>query len=304
MSDFTILDHVADAADEPEEAVEDDATSGETTETDTAQVAEGAEGDSPEAPPTSESEGDAPEGEAPDESQNQAEPEKKGVQKRIDELVREREDARREAEYWRNKVNTTARETQPDTSREGKTPTGHQETKPPQESEFNTYEEYQEARVRWITEEAIRKERESMRREYEEEIRRNEAAARIEEGRKTYPDFDSVAMTVPFTDTVSDIIIGSKQMAHIAYYLGKHPEIVRHINSLSPLDAAREIGIIEARLESVANPGGSNAQPGKKPIKTAEPVKPITPSAGSEKKLEDMSMEEYERYRLAQMRKR
>lgn len=67
---------------------------------------------------------------------------KKGVQKRIDELVREREDQRREAEYWKNLA--LVKEKEPEKKEVVRTSDAE-----PKLAEFESYDDYVRALAKW-----------------------------------------------------------------------------------------------------------------------------------------------------------
>jgi hypothetical protein len=53
---------------------------------------------------------------------------------------------------------------------------------------------------------------------------------------------------IPTTPHVEELIIGSTDAARLTYHLCKNPALVRELNALSPIDAARRVGQIEASL--------------------------------------------------------
>lgn len=95
----------------------------------------------------------------------------------------------------------------------------------------------------------------------------------------------------PFTAAIMEAENGED----IAYYLGTHPEEARRIVSLHPLSQAREIGKLEAKLLS---------EPQKPQLPSSAPV-PIKPVGGSSspatKRLMDMSQDEFDKKRKAQI---
>jgi len=83
-----------------------------------------------------------------------------------------------------------------------------------------------------------------------EDIRTQEINAEFDRGRKDYKDFDKVAKNpdVPYSDTSRDIVLNLKDARHIEYYFGTHFEEADRIAKLSPIEAAIEIGKIQAKL--------------------------------------------------------
>lgn len=73
---------------------------------------------------------------------------------------------------------------------------------------------------------------------------------REEEARNKYDDFEQVAYNpkIPITDTMADAIRSSDVGPDIAYHLGMTPSEAKRIAQLPPIQQAREIGKIEAKL--------------------------------------------------------
>lgn len=213
-------------------------------------------------------------------------PRKNGVSKRIDELVKLREEARRDAEYWR-KVALEKLEAE-----KGKAPvkteTPVNAGKPSQDM-FKTYDEYVEALTDWKLQEKTRNDAEARR--IDEEGRR--LAGRIAKAEEKYPDFKAVALNpdVPISPAMYSALVESEAGADIAYWLGKNPNEAGRIAALSPIAAVKEIGRLELRLS------GQNAGP-RRVSQAPAPVRTVSGSDGAvEKAPAEMSMEEYKAWR-------
>ena len=200
----------------------------------------------------------------PSDTEDTGEPKRqdKGVGKRINELTREKYEAKREAEYWRQQAEQMR---QPQAEKPSGKPTPDQ---------FQTFEDYQEALVNHALSERLAKEREA--KEAFEAEQRTRAAKQTwskqeETARESFIDYDETVYPLldieevgnnPFLGSaIADSPIGAK----ILYHLGKNPDEAVRIARLSPAATAREIGKLEARLEEQAKPK-SSAPPPPKPV--------------------------------------
>lgn len=132
--------------------------------------------------------------------------------------------------------------------------------------------------------------------EAEREWREKSASAEVE-ARQRYTDYDAkVSVLTAVTQgrpnrAIQDALRASDNPADLAYWLGNNPEDAARINSLPDLQAAREIGRIEAGL-SIPQP--------KKKTNAPPPIKPINQGAVDVvKNPEDMTFREYEAARKA-----
>ena len=99
---------------------------------------------------------------------------------------------------------------------------------------------------------------------------------REEEARTKYDDFEQVAYNakLPITDAMAQTIQASDVGPDMAYYLGSNPKEADRISRLSPLQQAKELGKIEAKLSD--NPLV------KKTSSAPAPIAPVTArSSGS-----------------------
>ena len=99
---------------------------------------------------------------------------------------------------------------------------------------------------------------------------------REEEARNKYDDFEQVAYNpkLPITDAMAQTIQASDIGPDMAYYLGSNPKEAERISRLAPLQQAKELGKIEAKLAD--NP------PVKKTSSAPAPIAPVTArSSGS-----------------------
>ena len=236
----------------------------------------------------------------------------KGVQKRIDELTYQREEAERklrEAEEDRNKWRKHAIE--------GDQKGDNKETPEPDEPEpkaedFDEYDDYVRNLVQWNnkqTEKRIRaemEERESLKRnDTIQEARDKFLKTAQEEARERHEDYDQYAAKVNVSDAVIAAAIDSPLVAEIDYYFGKNPEEAERISSLrDPIAVAREIGKLEATLTAqlkdsghepeVTAPETTEPEVTKKTTKAPPPVNPVKGSSTVvETDLNNMTYDQY-----------
>lgn len=176
-----------------------------------------------------------------------------------------------------------------------------QSQQPPKEGDFEDYNEYlmalaahrsvaalDERDKREITEEteAQKKQSEALRKQAEAELAES-WQEQVLEAKERYADFDQVALDprVPVTDDMVNLIASSDNGADIAYFLGSNRQEAARISQMEPLEQARALGAIEARL-SMPKPKTQTEAP--------DPITPIKPkSSGGLKDPSKMSMEEY-----------
>lgn len=184
-----------------------------------------------------------------------ADPSKKkdGVQKKIDKLTREKGDATREAAYWKGVADGKK---EPEVVKPAST-----ELDP---ANFETYEDYVQASIKKGIEEGIKGIQEGQKAEKKAETIQT-IQKQYGEARKVHEDFNEIALNpaLPINQNIMDAAMGDN-FAEILYELGKNPEKAAEIAVMSPLQAAREIGKIEARITNPAikpKPKETNAPP-------------------------------------------
>lgn len=91
-----------------------------------------------------------------------------------------------------------------------------------------------------------------------------------EEARGKYDDFDQVAYNpnLPITQVMAQAIQASDVGPDVAYHLGANPKEAERISKLSPLQQAKEIGKLEAKL--------ADSPPVKKTSTAPAPITPVT----------------------------
>lgn len=215
----------------------------------------------------------------------------KGVQPRIDELTRARREAEREAAYWRG----VAQQGQAQTSAPAAP------TKPVPAS-YDDYGDYVEALTDWKTEQAVAKAMEQDSTRKVAEVRTHTFAERQVAARAVLPDYDAVvgASQTPVSNHVGDALMDSERGPELAYHFAKNPDVLQNLNGMTPMQAAREIGKLEATLGTKTVPTAPAASAVKlstapNPASTASVQGRATPPT-----LGNASMDEYMAQRKAQ----
>lgn len=213
-------------------------------------------------------EGDKPEG-VEQQADKSEQPKKGGVQKRIDELTRKAHEAEREAAFWREQA---AKSQAPSTDA----------AKPARDS-FDSDADYFEALADWKAEQKVSEFRKQQQAEALNKAEQTQTATRFElyqervaASLEAIPDYAEVvgASDVPAAPHVLESILDSDSGPQLAYHLAKHPDVAQRLNELTPVQAAREIGRLEAQL---AQPKTETPTP----KRTTSAPPPITPVRGS-----------------------
>lgn len=230
----------------------------------------------------------APEDDADDGAPaKQDKPKRKGVGKRIDELTKEKYDAQRERDHWRQ----MAEKAQQTESQPAQAPKPDSNAEPTLEDCDFDPTEYQRRFYKWAREnEKVQERTQKAQQQYQERVRtvaEKEAAFTAE-----HPDYDAVARApnVPITGFMAAAMFEGDDTPAVAYYLGKNLDEAAKIAQMSPIAQAKAIGKIEASLSAPA----SQRQPEPKTVTNAPaPVTKLSGSPAAKKSYEDMSMREY-----------
>lgn len=95
---------------------------------------------------------------------------------------------------------------------------------------------------------------------------------RLEEARKVIPDYDDViraGLNIDAPPANLKIMLDSEKSALIAYHLAEKPERAREFAEMSPIEAAKYIGKLEARLSLPKPKTATEAPPPVDPLKGA-----------------------------------
>lgn len=210
-------------------------------------------------------------------------------QKRIDKLVKQREEAEREKarledelNFYKSKESTKLNEDEKEIS----------------PLDFDTYEEYEEALNKANTKSQSKKVEapEETDRTFESAVRKLEDV--FDDAREKYTDFDNVIKN-PNIPITKDMVIALSELENagdVAYFLATNEEKAKEISQLSPYKQAIELAKIEAKL---------NVKPNKKVSNAPDPIDPVKPNGDvSKTDPSKMSFAEYEQYMNKQENKK
>lgn len=116
---------------------------------------------------------------------------------------------------------------------------------------------------------------------------------RTAEVRAAHPDFDDVVMAVdaPVSPALQQALLTSEHGPAIMYQLAKNPAELARLSALPPLDAAREIGRLEARASPTAAPKTTPKSATRPPA----PPTNVNGSTSSTRSLDDLPLADYKR---------
>lgn len=203
---------------------------------------------------------------------------KKGFEKRISKEVARKNEALREAEYWKKVALEQG-------AKAPQEPTKQDDASKPKFSDYNDIEAYTEAVTDWKLERKLQ--------EVQQQNKQKSATetynSRVREFEKVRPDFQEVLASteLQISQPVTELILESEVGPAVVLYLAENEDETERINGLSPARQLAEIGKIEAKLASKATTKVEKKVVSKAPT----PVKPVSGSAPVAKKsLDDPSL--------------
>jgi hypothetical protein len=184
------------------------------------------------------------------------------VRSRIDELTRYRREAERERDYFRSEVERLRTQPPPKPAE----PAAQAKTLADFNYDEADYQAYLREEVAKTTRETLAKELQTQREQEDTARRRRTFKQREAEFAKETPDYREIAYHAPITDEVAQLVTELESGPHLAYFLGKNPEVAAAISELPLRIAAVELGRIDARLtaereKAKATPPVSKAPP-------------------------------------------
>ncbi len=223
-------------------------------------------------------------------TENESAPQKpRGVQKRLDELTREKHEARREAEHWREMAMRNQPQSQPVAQK------AEVSDEPTLEDHDYDVTAYTKAYIKWekAQEQKVAQQQKAEQEKADRQKKFQESAQKFIE---TTPDFVDLVLnntSLPVTEAMVEVLTETDNPAAVAYYLAKNPEEAAKIAAMTPAGIGRAIGRIEASLSEPVT-----RQPVQKTV-TQAPPPPTTLSGvkAPSKKLEEMTMAEYAAHR-------
>jgi hypothetical protein len=170
----------------------------------------------------------------------------------------------------------------------------------PERNRFATDEQYNEALIDFkVAEKMPQVQKQLENGSIEQQFSKNEEALRAEI--EDYDDIISERIEFPHQSTI-DAIVSSEMGPRIRYYLGTHPEETEALLGMNATSAARQIGKIEAKLESELQ-AKKGASAGKPVSQAKPPIKPVRTS-GSTAKIDPNKLSDQEWFKLEQQKKR
>lgn len=206
-----------------------------------------------------------PEGDKPEEKEQPKSEKRPGVQSRIDELTRARYEAEREAKFWREQA--------------AKSPPPSTDAPKPTRADFADDDAYFEALADFKAEQKVQQFSQQTQAERAQEAQARQTASQFDLYQERVqqaglPDYAEVVgqSDVPAAPHVLESILDSDVGPQLAYHLAKHPDVAERLNALTPVQAAREIGRLEA---AVASPATQPTTPAKRTTSAPAPINPV-----------------------------
>ena len=197
------------------------------------------------------------------------------LERRFSEITKQREEARKEAQQERE-ARQALEQRLAALERQGQPQKANPVDEKPQPSQFSDAFEYAEALAEYTADQRIAnmKREEAAAKEAEERQKViNQWTSKVEAAKANLPDFDDIVASsdVVVNDDIRDAILESEVGPQILYHLAENDEVAKKIAGMSPKQALREIGKLEARFE---------AKPEEKPApivksKAPAPIQPI-----------------------------
>lgn len=213
---------------------------------------------------------------------------------------KKRQDAEREAAYWRGMAEARAKEEKPTRQEVPSQPAYAQPVQPKLEN-FETFEQYEAAKDEYLLNLAeyriLQKQQEQAHRQ-EMLTKEQKFQRQINDAIASDPGFVDVMRdpTLPVSSTMIPILQESEIAPQVIQWLNNNRAEAARIASLGPVAAARELGIVEAQIRFTPKP-----EPPRKVSSAPEPVKVVTPVTPSSIDESDLPMEEYHRRRTQLM---
>jgi len=198
------------------------------------------------------------------------------LERRFSEITKQREEARKEAQQEREARQALEQRLAALESR-GQPQKASLVDEKPQPSQFSDAFEYAEALAEYTADKRIgeMKQQEAAAKEAEQRQKViNQWTAKVEAAKASMPDFDDIVASsdVVVNDDIRDAILESDVGPQILYHLAENDEVAKKIAGLSPKQALREIGKLEARFE--AKPEAEKPAPIVR-SKAPAPIQPI-----------------------------
>lgn len=198
------------------------------------------------------------------------------LERRFSEITKQREEARKEAQQEREARQALEARLAALEGKQQPTKAEFVDEKP-QPSQFSDAFEYAEALAEYTADKRISEMKQQEAQAKEAEQRQKvitQWTAKVEAAKQSLPDFDDIVASsdVVVNDDIRDAILESDVGPQILYHLAENDEVAKKIAGLSPKQALREIGKLEARFE--AKPEAEKPTPIVR-SKAPAPIQPI-----------------------------
>lgn len=238
------------------------------------------------------------ESEKDDEVKDDKPKKKGGFKKRIERFQKQISAKEQELAYWKEqalKGGQSKTDDQIKSTQKAETPA---EGKPKKE-DFENLEDYLEAVTDWKVEQKekareVKKSEDETRSSYQKQV--SSFQDKVSEFKKTADDFDEVINDVdhiPLSMGTQAVILNSEIGPRLLYEIAKDEALYEKINKMHPIDAARELGKIEAKLSSSESETKKEAKVTKAPA----PIKTLSSNAKAQKSPDDMDFQEFKKWR-------
>ncbi|MEY8206114.1 MAG: hypothetical protein RPR40_13705 [Bermanella sp.] len=225
----------------------------------------------------------------------------RSAQKRIDKVVREREDTKRENEALQRRV-AELEGKQAEKPEAKKTP----EQVEPKEDDFESYDEYLDAVDKFEKQEPAKENKPNTAEPNNPQAPDNaEQSTDLTDSQKTAmavikeavadadkpEDFDAIALNpeVPITGDMLEALAECDDVAKVMYALGNDTELAAAIAGKTPAQQMRAIAKLDMAEAAPAKPAKPNKQ-----TNAPDPITPVGGSDAQQKSIDDMSFSEYE----------
>ena len=212
----------------------------------------------------------------------------KGVQKRLDELTRQRHEAARERDYWREMAMRQAPAQEP-------APQAAPQTAPTLEQFDYDPDAYQSAMMQFVTSQAQTAAKSALEQERAAQAAQHHQATvqqRLAEAMVKHADFDDVAERIPLSDAVQAALATDAQAIDVLMAIGRNERAAAQFARMTSFEQAVEIGRVKATL---ARPGSTTPKP--PPPPPPQTIAGI--AAGVSKDPAKMTTDEYVAWRKA-----
>ena len=234
-----------------------------------------------------------------------AEEPKPKVKMRFDEVTKQRDLAKQEAEQARQRTQELEQELKAIKSQAAPKQEQSRDEKPRPDQFVDAFE-YAEALADWSAENAVMRARQE---DVEKKIQVERAKVietwnkRLEDTKSELPDFDDMVASsdVVVSDQVRDAILESDVGPRILYHLAENQELAEKISKSSLITALREIGKLEAKFEKTEPKEVKTvAQKSKAPA----PISPIKAGTSEQVIITNTDKMTYSQYKAMRQAKR